>query len=95
MSWVGLGQKLIRTSNFVIMKTKATNYGTLIISGMLCGGCANSVERALRELEGVTEATVDLKNESASVVFETDSISTNDFRKVIEDAGYEFKGINK
>ena len=77
------------------MKTKATNYGTLIISGMRCGGCANSVERALRELEGVTEATVDLKNESASVVFETDSISTNDFRKVIEDAGYEFKGINK
>jgi len=76
-------------------KTKPTRQATLTISGMHCSGCANSVERALRELEGVTEATVDLKNESASVTSKADVVSTDDFKQAVEDAGYQFKGMNK
>jgi Cu+-exporting ATPase len=76
-------------------KTKPTNQATLIISGMHCSGCANSVERSLSELKGVTEATVDLKNESASVTSKADVVSTDVFKQAVEDAGYEFKGMNK
>ena len=40
----------------------------LSISGMSCAGCVRSVESALREVPGVTSATVNFANESAAVL---------------------------
>jgi copper chaperone CopZ len=39
----------------------------LPIEGMTCASCVARVERALQKLPGVTEATVNLATESASV----------------------------
>jgi len=37
------------------------------IAGMTCGGCAKHVEKALRAVAGVTEATVDAAKGTARV----------------------------
>lgn len=40
---------------------------TYRITGMTCGGCAKHVEKALRAVEGVTGATVDVAKGTARV----------------------------
>ena len=42
---------------------------TLAIDGMTCASCVGRVERALKKVPGVIEATVNLATEQASVVF--------------------------
>ena len=59
----------------------------LIIEGMTCGHCAARVEKALKEVDGVTTAKVDLGSKTANVELEHD-IGQADFAKAIEEAGY-------
>ena len=65
-----------------IMKT------TLKIEGMMCKHCVKHVHDALAKMDGVTEVDVSLENNSATVTT-TKDISTDDFAKVIDEAGYE------
>ncbi len=65
-----------------IMKT------TLKIEGMMCKHCQKHVHDALAKMDGVTDVEVSLENKNA-VVTSDKEISTADFKKVIDDAGYE------
>lgn len=78
------------------MNTQAekTQHAAIKIGGMACGGCANTVQEALNDIEGVKEAKVDLENDAALVTFEENVVSEDDFREAIKQAGYEFKGIS-
>ena len=58
---------------------------TLAVSGMTCGGCVNSVRRALSRVPGVTGTTVDL--ESGRAVVEG-TASPQALLAAIEAAGY-------
>ena len=40
---------------------------TYTITGMTCNGCKNSVEKSLKDLEGITDASVDLEKAEAKV----------------------------
>ena len=40
---------------------------TYTITGMTCDGCKNSVEKSLKDLEGITDASVDLEKAEAKV----------------------------
>lgn len=77
------------------MKTqqRTSKQTTLNITGMACSGCANTVQQVLIHMKGVTHATVDLENESASVIYDGDLISLDDFKQTIEHAGYALKGM--
>ena len=61
---------------------------TLKIEGMMCQHCQKHVHDALAKMDGVTNVEVSLENNSAEVTA-TKEISTEDFKKVITDAGYE------
>ena len=63
----------------------------LIVEGMMCAHCQKHVHDALAKMDGVTDVTVDLEGGKADVKA-THDISEDDFRKVIEDAGYELVG---
>ena len=63
------------------------------IGGMGCDGCVNTVQKALENIEGVSSAAVDLENGTASITYHPESVSTEDFKQAIEEAGYEFKGV--
>jgi len=59
---------------------------TLGIKGMTCASCAGRVERALKKLPGVTEVSVNLATENATV--HGDRLDLATLRKAVEDAGY-------
>lgn len=65
----------------------------LNVTGMGCSGCVNSVENALKELEGVTAAEVKLDAAIAEVSYDENKVTLQDFEKAIEDAGYEMTGV--
>ena len=72
-------------------KEAITMEKTLKIEGMMCAHCQKHVHDALAKMDGVTDVTVDLEGGKADVKA-THDISEDDFRKVIEDAGYELVG---
>lgn len=69
-------------------KEDAAMQKELKIEGMMCAHCQKHVNDALAKMEGVTSVTVDLEGKKARVVMERD-IPPEEFRKVIEEAGYE------
>jgi len=60
----------------------------LTVTGMSCAGCAANVERALKGLDGVAEATVNLATAKATVVFDPGLATRSDLVRAIRDAGY-------
>ena len=50
------------------------------------------VEKALNSLAGVQKATVDLNAKNASVTLD-DSVTDDDLKHAVEEAGYEVTGI--
>ena len=64
----------------------------LSIEGMMCGHCQAHVEKALKDMDGVTSVEVSLENKNATVELSKD-ISDAEFKAVIDDAGYELKNV--
>ncbi|MDZ7658267.1 heavy metal translocating P-type ATPase [Fodinibius sp.] len=64
---------------------------SLQIEGMHCAGCANSVEKALSEVEGVSKASVNLATEKAFVEFENGEVTRDKLKEAVQNAGYDIK----
>ncbi len=60
----------------------------LRIGGMTCASCVAHVEKALRQVPGVREATVNLATEKASVVFDPSCATPDQLAIAVEKAGY-------
>lgn len=58
------------------------------VKGMSCAHCRQAVERALREVPGVTEVEVDLATGRVTVAFAGDP-DDQAVRRAVEEAGYE------
>ena len=67
---------------------------TLTIGGMTCASCVVHVERALKSVEGVTEAAVNLATERATVEYGPGVAGIGDLRHAVEDAGYSVAGAS-
>jgi copper chaperone CopZ len=61
---------------------------TLKISGLHCSGCARSVEKALKNISGVSAASVNLEAARASVEYESDKTSEKDLIQAVKSAGF-------
>ncbi|MDO8287168.1 MAG: heavy metal translocating P-type ATPase [Rhodoferax sp.] len=59
------------------------------IGGMTCASCVGRVERALKKVPGVTDATVNLATESARIAYSGDEHMEARLRRAVRDAGYE------
>ena len=62
---------------------------SLPIGGMTCASCVAHVEKALRNLPGVTQVNVNLATEKATVEFVPSLVNLGDFHRAVADAGYE------
>jgi P-type Cu+ transporter len=58
------------------------------VKGMHCAGCVSKVERALRGVDGVDEANVNLATERATVWFHPGSTGLPAMRQAVEGVGY-------
>ena len=61
---------------------------TLGIGGMTCAACSARVERALKKLEGVESAAVNLATEKATVVFDPRVLRLSAIKEAVVKAGY-------
>ncbi|MQL94330.1 hypothetical protein Taro_027001 [Colocasia esculenta] len=59
------------------------------VAGMTCSACAGSVEKAVKRLPGIQEASVDVLNNRAQVLFYPSFVNVDTIREAIEDAGFE------
>jgi Cu+-exporting ATPase len=64
---------------------------TLPIEGMTCASCVNRIERFLNKTPGVTEATVNLATEMATIRYVPEAAGRQELVAAIEAAGYELK----
>jgi copper ion binding protein len=62
---------------------------TITVKGMTCSGCVNSVTKALKGVNGVQEANVDLEKGQATVTFDEATTNIDDLKRAVEDAGYD------
>jgi P-type Cu+ transporter len=58
------------------------------IKGMHCASCVNVIERSLRKIDGVKEATVNLANESGCIVCD-EKIPEKKIQQAMKKVGYE------
>lgn len=84
-------KKVIMTAGYTLLSEKeeeSTMKTTLKIEGMMCQHCQKHVQEALSAMNGVTAVSVDLDGGKADVEASRD-IPTEEFAKVIADAGYK------
>ena len=71
------------------------NEVTVRVGGMVCASCAQVIEMSLTDLEGVYEAQVNLATENVRVVYNPALVTISDIRAAVEDAGYQFLGLEE
>jgi len=67
----------------------ATAKAELPIVGMTCANCANTIERALKKLPGVTAASVNLASERATIEYLPGTVELADLIATIRKVGYD------
>jgi copper chaperone len=61
----------------------------LQVNGMTCEGCARSVARVLKRMNGVASAEVSLDKAEAKVAFDPRQVSIAQLKAALEMAGYQ------
>jgi Cu+-exporting ATPase len=67
----------------------------LVIEGMTCASCVGRVERSLRRLPGVLEATVNLATERAALRYLPDTLDQNTLIAAVTAAGYGARPVRE
>ncbi|MFD1708181.1 copper chaperone CopZ [Siminovitchia sediminis] len=62
---------------------------TLDVQGMSCGHCKASVEGALKKLDGVKAAEVNLEAGKVDVTYDESKVTVDALKEAIEDQGYD------
>lgn len=58
------------------------------VTGMHCANCAANIERNVRKLPGIGEATVDLAGEQLSVTFSSDQLTEKEIIETVKRVGF-------
>jgi len=64
------------------------------VDDMFCGGCAATVERAVRRLSGVVDVSVSFLGDTAIVQHNPAQIEEHAIRKAITRLGYNTRAVN-
>ncbi|MAZ52600.1 MAG: copper-translocating P-type ATPase [Trueperaceae bacterium] len=68
---------------------KPTRTVRFLVQGMTCANCTTRIERALKRVEGVVDATANLATDRATVHYAPTATNPNIFKAAIHDAGYK------
>ncbi|HEY0680838.1 MAG TPA: heavy-metal-associated domain-containing protein [Steroidobacter sp.] len=84
--------------SFTLLATGVAHAGTIemTVNGLVCGFCAQGIEKTLRKNPATQEVLVSLENRLVAVVTkEGADIADADLRKALTDAGYDVKAIER
>ncbi len=65
----------------------------LKIGGMTCVMCVKAIEHGLNNIDGISNATVNLTSEKAYVTYNPQMVSITDMKNIIVDLGYQYLGV--
>lgn len=65
----------------------------LRVGGMVCAMCVGALEIALKKLDGVTDARINLAAEKAYITYNPRITGIEDMKKAIEETGYQYLGV--
>ncbi|MBI2598570.1 MAG: cation transporter, partial [Candidatus Diapherotrites archaeon] len=80
------------TTESKISPSKKTGKAIFAISGMHCANCANTIEKAVKKVRGVVDASVNFASEKATVEFDAQNCNENEIAKAINATGYKVIG---
>ncbi|MDE3231485.1 MAG: copper ion binding protein, partial [Chloroflexota bacterium] len=61
---------------------------TLAVEGMTCASCALRIEKGLKKLSGVADASVNLATEQATVTYDAGQVAVDDLLRKVSAVGY-------
>ncbi len=64
------------------------------VAGMTCGGCTNSVTKALKAVNGVADVNVSLSDSQATVQYDEKLTSPEQLKSAVIKAGYGVDILN-
>ncbi len=83
--------------NDMVKKVRALGYDVLfdrtqlMLIGMSCAACANTIEKTLNRLPGVFNAMVNFATETATIDYIDSEVSVRDMIQTVKKAGYDAK----
>ena len=99
MATVDLSPKRPPTLDMLLEAIDHAGYGVvqekvaLNIGGMTCASCVMHVEHALKDVPGVRDVQVNLATERATVELAAGTVTLDDLRDAVGDAGYSVQGV--
>ena len=80
-------EKSIEKLGFKVKKNEK-NY-QFKVKGMSCSSCSSTIEKTVNQLEGATQASVNLTTETLNVTIDTDLIKVSQIKEALEKKGFE------
>lgn len=81
-------------SKFTVISDNTNQRISLSLFGMHCSSCASIIERSLKKVPGVKQASVNFAAEKASVVYDETQAKTQNLIEAIKKAGYKAELID-
>jgi len=83
---------MFKSSGEVVSAREEASRGcTLMVEGLDCAGCAASVDRALRSLDGVEDVSTDVIQERVTIRFRREVVAEDELKGAIRRAGYRVR----
>lgn len=73
------------------MENGTSNELRLEVEGLVCAGCAQDVEKILKNTDGIVDASVNYSTESIEVLFNPEKITKNEIYQTIRRLGLKFQ----
>ncbi|MCI0708279.1 MAG: heavy-metal-associated domain-containing protein [Ignavibacteriae bacterium] len=70
-------------------KQPMVQVASIKVESAVCGTCGNTITDALKKVDGVQEASVDIEKKIATVKYASDKADLPKLEKAISDAGYD------
>ncbi len=64
---------------------------TFSVEGMSCAACSQAVENTLADTDGISEASVNINTEKATISYNPESIGFVDLEEIVDKSGYKLK----
>ncbi len=82
-------EQAVVKAGYSVSKQKELSEITIPIMGMTCASCAANIEKAIKKLNGIEKAGVNLSTEKATVVYNSNLVRISEIKQAIKKAGYE------
>lgn len=86
--WMGLAIWSVPALAVTAGSQQSVRQVTLEVGNLSCGMCKYTVEKALKQVEGVKSATVDIDQGIAVVTFDPDQVDAEALASAVSNAGY-------